>query len=84
MGQRYVIKCLNFFHLKGVRTNIQAELDSTLREPATSITIIKYWVAKLKQGRRSCQDEDSSNQPIRVSMSETVKKSLKWYWMIVG
>ncbi|XP_023237730.1 histone-lysine N-methyltransferase SETMAR-like [Centruroides sculpturatus] len=69
---RYVIQ---YFHLKGFSpTNIKAELDSTLGESAPSFTTIKYWVAELKQGRTSCEDEHRSCRPSEVTMPEMVEK----------
>ena len=71
-GHRYVIQ---YFHSKGLSpTNIRAELDSTLGEPAPSFTRIKYWMAEFERGRTSCQYEHSSGQPNEVTTSEMVKK----------
>ena len=65
----------NTFYLKGLSpTNIRAELDSTLRESAPLFTTTKYWVAKFKRGRSSCQDEHRSGWPNEVTTIEMVRE----------
>ena len=55
---------IQYFHLKGLdSTNFKAELDSILGKSAPPLTIIKYWVAEFKRGRKSCQDEHRSGRP---------------------
>ena len=74
-GHRYMIQ---YFHLKVLtRTNIKAELDSTLRESAPSFTRIKYWVAEFKLGRTKCQDKHRSSRPNEVTATEIVRKIYK-------
>ncbi|XP_076183700.1 uncharacterized protein LOC143155163 [Ptiloglossa arizonensis] len=69
IGYRYVIQ---YFHWKGLtRTDMKAELDSTLGESAPSFTIVKYWVAEFKRGY---QDEQCSCRPNEVTMPEMVTK----------
>ena len=68
---RYVIQ---YFYLIGLSPiNIKAELDSILRESASSFTTIKYWVAEFKRGRTSCQDEHRSGRPNQVTTTEIMK-----------
>ena len=64
----------NTFVWKVSPTNIKSELDSTLGESARSSSTIKYWVAKFKQGRTSCQDEHRSGRPNEVTTTKMVKK----------
>ena len=72
IAHRYAIQ---YFHLKGLSpTNIKAVLDSTVGETAPSSTTVKYWVAKFKRRRMSCQHENRSGRPIEVSTPDTVKK----------
>ncbi|GFV44688.1 mariner transposase [Trichonephila clavipes] len=54
-------------------TNIKAELDSTVGDSAPSFTTVKYWVAELKQGCTSCQDEHRSGQPNEVMPTKMLK-----------
>ena len=72
IGHRYAIQYFNLKHLSP--PNIEAELDSTLRESAPSLTTIKYWVAEFKRGRTSCPDEKHSGRPNEVTTTEMVKK----------
>lgn len=55
-------------------TNIKVKLNSILEEPARSLTIVKYWVAELKQGRTSCQDEHDNGPPNEVNTTEIEMK----------
>ena len=55
VGHCYVIQD---FHCEGLsRTNIKAELDSTLEESAPSFKKIKYWVGDFKRSFMNYQDE---------------------------
>ena len=47
---------------------------STLGASAPPFTTIKYWVAKSKRGRTSCQDEHRSARSNEVTTTEMVKK----------
>ena len=72
IGHRYVVQ---YFHLKSLSpTNIKSELDFTLEESTPSFTTIKYWVAKFKRGRLSCQDEHCSGRPNEVTTTVMMKK----------
>ncbi|GFU80337.1 mariner transposase [Trichonephila clavipes] len=74
-GESWHRNVIQYFHLKDLsRTNIKTELDFTLGESAHSFTTVKYWVAELKRGSTSCQDEHRSGRPNEVTSPEMVKK----------
>ncbi|GFV73278.1 mariner transposase [Trichonephila clavipes] len=55
-------------------TNITAELDSIQGESALSFTTFEYWVAELKRGGTSCQEQHRSGQSNKVTTPEMAKK----------
>ena len=66
---------IQYFHLKGrSRTHIKVELDSTLGKSAPSFTTVEHWVAEVKRGCMSCQDEHRSGGPNEVTTPKMVKK----------
>ena len=64
--------------MKGLSlTNIKVELDSSLGKSALSFTTVKHWMAEVKRGRASCQDEHRSCRSNEVTTPEMVKKNHK-------
>jgi len=65
-------KCavIKYTNLKGLSTEISAELKSVLGDSAPSDATNYRWIAEFQRGRKSTEDEDRSGRPVDVCTDE--------------
>ena len=46
--------------------------------------MVEKWFADFKRGRTNTDDVERSGRPNSVVVAENIKKSTKWFWLIVN
>ena len=69
--KRAVIK---YLHMKGLSPQqIHEDMKEVLADDAPSQATVYRWVAELKRGRQSTEDEHRSGRPVEASTDEIVE-----------
>ena len=59
-------------------------LDKWYSESALSRQMVEKWFANCKRGCTNTDDAERSSGPNSVVVPEKIKKSTKWFWLIVN
>ena len=71
---------IRFFTLKGLKSKaILAELEEVYGDSVCSITMVKKWRKRFKEGRSDIDDDSRSGRPPRMELAETVSSLLEEY-----